>query len=130
MEVASQIAEQFIEKRGFPRLKLKVPLQFRNILKPQEPFAGSLSQDVSASGARISSSSFLPKEARLVLLLSLPGTLKPIRAIGRVVWMQQQRLSEGYDGGIQFVEITPEDQGIIASTIERGVVTQTPRVSR
>lgn len=122
METNSPKLEPLIERRRFPRLKVSIPIQFRNVLKPGESFVGALSENLSAAGARMKSFTFLPKEARLVLLLSLPGQLKPIRLIGRVAWMQHQRFREGYDCGIQFLEITPEDRETIADTVERGIL--------
>ncbi|MBI3318458.1 MAG: PilZ domain-containing protein [Candidatus Omnitrophica bacterium] len=113
-----------IERRRLPRLSVSAPVQFRNVLKPNEPFSGCLTQDLSASGVRLTSSAFLPKEERLVLLLHLPGVLKAVRMIGRVAWLRRHRFAESYDCGLQFIEITPEDKGLIAGVVERGVFTR------
>ncbi len=115
-------AKPLSERRRLPRLKLTVPAQFRNVLKPQEAFAGALCTDLSADGIRVTATSFLPRNARLVLLLSLPKLLKPVRTIVRVVWVQEQRFSEGCQCGFQFVEIISEDRETIAAYVERGVV--------
>ena len=123
MEVASQrTLESLVERRRLPRFLTTLPVQFRGILKPQDPFRGSLSKDLSAGGVRMTVSGFLPKETRLVLLLSLPACLKPVRTIAQVVWVQKKPLAEGYDCGIRFLEITPEDRELIADAVERGVV--------
>ena len=122
MEAGEKASELIVEHRRFPRLKFTVPVQYRNILKPQEPFAGSLSKDLSAGGVKVTTFHFLGKDLRLVLLLYLPSSLKPIRAIGRVAWMQKQRYTESYDCGIQFLEVNSEDQAAVADTVERGVV--------
>lgn len=124
MEATQDTSEPLVERRGLPRLKLSIPIQFRNILKPQEPFSGSLSKDISAGGVRFSGSTFLPKGARLVLLISLPPLLKPIRTLAQVVWVSEQRFSETYECGLQFIEVTPEDRDTIATYVERGVVTR------
>lgn len=79
-------------------------------------------KNLSASGLCLSAASFLPRGVRIVLLLSLPRLLKPIRMIGRVAWMRQQRFSEGCDFGLQFIEIASEDRDKIAGFVERGVV--------
>ena len=115
----SQEGESRVERRRLPRLKCSAPIQFRSVLKPQDPFAGSLSRDLSASGIRMTAPSFLPVEARLVLLLSLPHLLKPIRTIARVVWVQEQPFTETYDCGMQFLELAPEDRTAIAQYVER-----------
>ena len=122
MEVASGTIEPLIERRRLPRLELSVPVQFRNILKPSEPFSGSLSKDISASGLRITTTSFLPRDAHLVMLISLPTILEPVRAIARALWTQKDRFSDWNICGIEFVEIRPKDREILASYVEWGVV--------
>lgn len=108
------------DRRRFPRLICSASIQFRSVLKPQNPFVGSLSKDLSASGIRVTLAESLPVESRLVLLLSLPHLLKPIRTIARVVWTQEQRFTEAYDCGLQFLEMTPEDREAIAGYVGKG----------
>ena len=117
------------ERRRYPRLNLKDATRFRELLKPQNKFAGSLSRDVSAGGISFTSSLFLPKEARLVTLLTLPDSLKELRSICRVAWVRKQPYADQYHFGLQFVEILPEDREAIALTVERGALpsgTSTP----
>ena len=113
--------QPLVERRGLARLKVSAMLQFRNVLKPSEPFAGSLSKDLSIGGVSLATRLFLPKDLRLVVLLSLPGLPKAIRTIGRVAWASDQKFSDHFDCGIQFIEMIPEDRSTIASYVERGV---------
>lgn len=122
MEAPSPVSEPLLERRRFPRLTLKAPVQFRNLLKPTESFAGSLSKNLSASGLAMIASTTLAKEERLILLLSLPAELKPIRVIGRVAWSRPQGFSQLCECGIQFIEVAPPDRDRIAEFVERGVV--------
>lgn len=122
MEVNSPNAKPLLERRRLPRLKVTFPVQFRNVLKPGESFSGGLSENLSASGVRMKGFTFLPKETRLVLLLSLPGQLRPIRLIGRVAWIKRQRFVEGYECGVQFLEIQSQDRETIADTVEQGIL--------
>lgn len=108
------------DRRRFPRLICSDSIQFRSVLKPQEPFVGCLSRDLSASGIRVTLAGSLPVESRLILLLSLPHLLKPIRTIARVVWTQEQHFTETYDCGLQFLEITPEDRETLAGYVGKG----------
>jgi hypothetical protein len=48
-----------------------------------------LSEDLSEGGARLSSPEFLPVDSRVLLDLETPRRDDPIRAIGRVVWVEQ-----------------------------------------
>lgn len=122
MEVTLPTQDPLAERRGLPRLRCASAVQFRALLKTHELFTGSLSKDVSAGGVRLTTTTFLPKDARLVLLLSLPGDLTPIRAISRVAWTEEKAYSAGYESGLQFTGILPEDRDAIAGFVERGPV--------
>ena len=122
MEAIREESEPLVERRRLPRLKVSTPVQFRDVLKPQETFTGSLSKEISVGGIRMNAPGFVAQESRLVLLLSLPSLLKPMRAIGRVVWVREQPFAQGYDCGVQFVEIAPEDREALADYVERGIV--------
>ena len=123
MEAAVSASQPLVEQRRFPRLHVQTAVQFRNILKPNEPFAGSLCRNVSASGLSLMTDGFLPKESRWVLLVSLPRVSRePIRLIGRVVWSMKKMSGRPCEGGIQFIEVAAEDKRMIADFVERGVV--------
>ena len=109
-----------VDRRRFPRLPVSSSVQFRNVLKPDDSFIGSLVKDLSVGGVGLAAYTFIPKETRLVLLLSLPGLLRPIRTVGRVAWMQQRRLAETYNVGVQFIEVIPDDRERIAEYVEQG----------
>ncbi len=127
MEADFQTYEPLVERRQFPRLSFHSPVQFRNVLKPQEPFSGSLSKDLSAGGLSITTDQFLPRDTRLVLLVSLPILLKPVRTIGRILWIKQ-RFGETYDCGVQFLEMNTEDRDAIAAYVERGIMNPQARL--
>ncbi len=111
------------ERRRYRRLRCKTEIRFRDLYKPQQKYASSLSKDVSVGGLRLDTIRFLPKDVRLVLLLSLPGvTAEPRRAIGRVVWVRRGSFSDSYECGLQFVEVTPADHELLADCVERGLV--------
>ena len=52
-------------------------------------------------------------------MLPLPGVLRPIRLISRVTRTQRQRFADGYECGLEFVEITPEDRREIVRYVNR-----------
>ncbi len=123
MEAKPTVREPLAERRQFPRLKYTSPIQYRDVFKPRVLFFGCVSKDLSAGGLRVTASRALPKEARLVVLLSLPDSLRQVRAISRVIWQSQLPRGTAYEYGLQFIEITAEDQNAIADYVERGVVT-------
>ena len=111
------------ERRRFQRLNYTDPVQFRDVLKPGESYSGAVARDLSAGGVRMTTWTFLPKDGRLVVTLTLPGRTQPVRAISRIAWTQKERSSlERYECGLEFIGISPEDREAVAGHVERGVV--------
>lgn len=116
------LTEVPVERRRQPRLNFTEPVQFRDLLKAQSLFYGSLSRDLSAGGLRVRGYTPMAKGNRLLLLLDLPGLRRVVRAITRVAWQSRLPADSGYETGLQFIEIAPEDRDSIAGWVERGVV--------
>ena len=116
------LTEVPVERRRQPRLNFTGPVQFRDLLKAESLFYGSLGRDLSAGGLRVCSYTPMAKGNRLLLLLDLPGFRRVVRAITRVAWQSQLPSGPGYETGLQFIEIAPEDRDSIAGWVERGVV--------
>lgn len=112
------------ERRRFRRLTYKEPISFRDLLSPHETFTGALAQDVSTGGLRMNSNRFLPKDGRVLLLLSLPGQESPMRVISRVAWTRSGPLGETHDTGLEFIGMDSRDRDAVAGYVERGVVRQ------
>ena len=123
MDAELAITEPHAERRQLPRLNVSAPIQFRNVFKPHEQFTGTLSKNLSSGGLRIALPTFLPKDTRLVLIFSLPNSLKQIRAIGRVVWLEEHAFSDAYDSGIQFIEMEDQDNKMISEFVEQHLFT-------
>ena len=117
-----QPTQAFVERRRLPRLAFREPIQYRTLLKLHKAYSGSLGFDLSASGTRIVHPAALAREDRLVVLLDLPESRRLIRAVARVAWHRERPFASGYESGLQFIEITPEDRDSIAGRVERGVV--------
>ena len=115
------------ERRASSRLKVQIPIHFRDVLKPRKPYTPLLSLNLSSRGIAVEASEFLPRNGRLVLLFSLPGMLRTVRVICRVAWVREKSFGEGCEGGLEFIEITPEDREAVAVYVERGTVVQPPR---
>ena len=123
MQADPKLSEAPVERRRQLRLNFTEPIQFRSLLKADSLFHGSLARDLSTSGLRIRGYTPMAKEDRLLLLLGFPGFRRQVvRAITRVAWQIDLPLGPGYETGLQFIEITPEDRDSIADWVERGVV--------
>jgi len=107
------------ERRSFPRVNARLPLQFKDIQRPIETYSGTLTRDVSEGGARILSSEFLSIFTRLLVEVSVPQFSRPIKAISKVAWIQKIARSNQYSVGIQFMDMTEEDKRHLSSFIAK-----------
>ncbi|MBI4227679.1 MAG: PilZ domain-containing protein [Candidatus Omnitrophica bacterium] len=110
-----------VEQRRCPRLVCHTALQYRDILEPHAPYAGSLTHDLSAAGVKFQAAQWLPAQHRLLLQLHLPGVADPIRTIVQVVWTRKQSHSDQYEVGARFIQITAHDREAVAGYVERGI---------
>lgn len=113
--------ENLAERRRSQRLFCHATFQFRDILKPRGPYAGSLAKDVSAGGLKFEAAQFFSHQQRLLIQMLLPGLSTPIRTVAQVVWTCKRPHSDQYEVGAQFIEMATHDQMTIASYVQRGV---------
>jgi len=107
------------ERRRFPRINARLPLQFKDIQRPIETYSGTLTRDVSEGGARFVAGEFLSIFTRLLLEVSVPSFSRPIKAISKVAWIQKIPRSNQYDVGVQFMDVTEEDKKHLASFVAK-----------
>ncbi len=122
MEAGRISTQPLVERRQQWRLNFTEPVQYRDLFKAPRVYSGSLARDLSTGGLQITTAVPLAKDDRLVLLLSLPDSLREIRAIARVAWQRKRPFGSACEHGLQFIEITSEDRDSIAGFVERGVV--------
>ncbi|NQT95392.1 MAG: PilZ domain-containing protein [Candidatus Omnitrophica bacterium] len=113
------------ERRRFPRVNARLPLQFKDIQRPIEAYTGTLTKDVSEGGARFISSDFLSIFTRVLLEMSVPSFSRPIKAISKVAWIQKIPRSNQYNVGIRFMDMTEEDKKHLASFIAKSPAPKT-----
>ena len=65
----------------------------------------------------MTTNALLPKDTKLVVLLSIPGA-PPLRAIVQVAWTQVQRFGTAFVSGLRFIAILPEDQELLAKYVK------------
>ncbi len=107
------------ERRKCPRIDARLPLQFKDIQRPIETYAGSLTKDISESGVRFVSNDFLSIFTRLLLEVSVPSFSRPIKAISKVAWIRKVPRSNQYSVGLQFMDMTEEDSKHLSSFISK-----------
>jgi len=107
------------ERRVFPRVNARLPLQFKDIQRPIEASSGALTRDISGGGARFLSNDFISIFTRIMLEVSLPSFSRPVKAISKVAWIQKLPSSSQYDVGVQFLDMTDEDRKQLGSFISK-----------
>jgi c-di-GMP-binding flagellar brake protein YcgR len=113
------------EKRRYPRVNARLPLQYKDIQRPIETYSGTLSRDVSEGGIRFVSNEFLSIFTRLLLEVSIPSLSRPLKAISKVSWIQKAPLSNQYNVGVQFMDMAEEDKNQLASFVAKSPAPKT-----
>lgn len=70
---------------------------------PKEKILYTLGKDISVSGARIQSSTFLPVNTLLHVRIAINDTPEMITAFGKVKWNKILLPEEFYEAGLEFV---------------------------
>jgi hypothetical protein len=100
------------EKRRERRLKDENEITIHIVpggKKPlKEKFFYNYSKDISMSGARIQSHSFLPVETHLMIEMKLKTLHQMITVLGKVKWIKNIFGEEFYEEGVEFVN-TPDE---------------------
>ncbi|NQT90327.1 MAG: PilZ domain-containing protein [Candidatus Omnitrophica bacterium] len=113
------------ERRRFPRVGARVPLQFKDIQRTIETYSGTLTKDISTGGVRFTSNEFLSIFTRLLVEASVPSFSRPIKAISKVAWIRKIPRSSQYDVGVQFMDMTEEDKKQLGSFISKSPAPKT-----
>ena len=115
--------ENVENKRRYKRVDSNVPVLYKNLRIPTELPAGSIARNLSEGGVCFQTSKFISLACRLVVEISIPTVLKPIKAISKVAWIRRIPLSDQYELGNQFLEITKEDKANILSFVNQSLST-------
>ena len=105
------------EKRRFPRVKVGVPLQYRNLKKMGDVSLGALTRNLCEGGVCFKTNEFISLACRLVVEITIPTSTKPIKAISKIAWIRKLPAGNQYEMGNQFLEMAKEDKGYIANFI-------------
>jgi len=108
-------------KRRYKRVDSNVPVLYRNFHIPTELPAGSIARNLSEGGVCFQTSKFISLACRLIVEISIPTALKPIKAISKVAWIKRMPSSDQYELGNQFLEITKEDKANILSFVNQSL---------
>lgn len=103
------------EKRRFPRVKVRIPVRYREVRDGAESVAvDSLTCDVSAGGLRFTTDKLVSNACSLLLELDIPNLIHPVKAVSRVACVEKTNADGHYEIGSEFMEITEKDRELIA----------------
>ena len=115
-----ELKEQSAERRRFPRLTVAAAVDYV-ILNKQTPEEGTLIRNISAGGICLIVYENIDAGTVLSLSIFLPDNHSYISAKGRVVWKKEFMVSseqrKRYDVGVEFIEISEEDQKRISKFV-------------
>jgi c-di-GMP-binding flagellar brake protein YcgR len=94
------------ERRQAKRLRVNLPVAFRH-LGDEKQFAETVAKDISLTGLRMNTQSFMQPQTNLLVKLRFPEVNKVIEAIGSVSWSHRVSFSDHYQSGLSFSEINP-----------------------
>jgi c-di-GMP-binding flagellar brake protein YcgR len=81
--------------------------------------AASIARNLGEGGVCFMSNEFVSLACRLVVEITLPNVMKPIKAISKVAWIRKVPSSDQYELGNQFLEITKEDRANIINFVNQ-----------
>lgn len=76
---------------------------------PKEKIITTLSKDISASGTRIQSNSFLPVDTPLKIKVTFKNPLQIITVFGKVKWIRSRSRDSFYEAGVEFFNTLDEE---------------------
>ena len=103
------------ENRKFPRTGISFPIECRPL--PERNYFYTVSKDLSLGGMKIISTQFLPKNDTLKVSINLINKVLGLKA--RVAWCNQERMSDRYSVGLEFVETNEQSKKKLLSFLNR-----------
>lgn len=107
------------DKRRFKRIDTSLPLQYKNLRKIGDNPTGSLAKNISEGGVCFKSSEFISLACRMVVEITVPTSVKPIKAITKVAWIKRIPNTEQYELGNQFLDMTKEDKAHVSNFVKQ-----------
>jgi c-di-GMP-binding flagellar brake protein YcgR len=109
------------DKRRYKRVGVSLPLEYKDLRKSSDLPKGSLLKNISEGGVSFSSKEFMSLACRLILTINLPNSSKPVKAISKVAWIRRMPISDQYELGNQFLEITKEDREQVVDFVKNSL---------
>ncbi|MFH0771873.1 MAG: PilZ domain-containing protein [Candidatus Omnitrophota bacterium] len=109
----------FSERREHPRVGVAMPVSYRGIRQSGDSAMNAITRDISRGGIRLLVDEFISVFTRLVVDISIPSTVKPVRVVSKVAWVRKRPHGDQYEVGMQFIDIPEEDRRGIFEFVDK-----------
>ena len=110
-----------LERREYPRKKIKAQIVFRVIGAAEEDYKTYPSHNLSAKGVFLKTADSYPLGTEVELRFALANSPQLLRVRGRVKWFKQPSQATTLEPGgiaVEFVNLSSQDQKIICDFLE------------
>jgi hypothetical protein len=111
------------EKRRSERLaqenEITIKIVSKGKLPPNKKIIYQISKDISSSGTRIRTNTFLSVDTLLKIQLPLKQPPRMITALGKVKWVRTLYADESFEVGLEFIDTSSETIKLLADYISQ-----------
>ena len=105
------------ERRRYVRFKDEIKIRYNLLPNPHNPSI-SKTADISKKGLCLVTYEKLKKKSYLNLELDVPGSSKPLKLLGRIMWLKELKNHDAagrrlFYIGIQYFKIKPESEAML-----------------
>lgn len=111
---ASPPEEDVKDRRHYFRLEKQINIKVFDTQRRQYLFA---TRDISGGGVCLYGPGGFPPGTYLTVHIQLDETVKPVVAVGRVIWTKRGDTARTFDMGLEFVDIKEHDRDFIVKYI-------------
>ncbi len=115
------------ERRKFVRINSDLPVELKE-LPAYHPInlRNLMSLDISEGGLKLSAFYFYPVNSRLIIQVFLSPKMEPVKAVGKVSWVEQVPYQDRYKIGVEFSDITEEGRYNLRNIIKENSAPKRP----
>lgn len=105
------------ERRRYVRFNDEIKIRYNLLPNPHNP-STSKTFDISKKGLCLITYEKLKKKSYLELELDVPGSLKPLKLVGQVMWLKELKNHDAMDRrvfyvGIRYSKMNPESEAML-----------------
>lgn len=107
----------FMERRRFPRLNSRIPLQYKRAIRYKNALQGTITRNIGEGGVRFVAHEFIPLFIKLKVKMFLSSSSNSISALSKVIWVRKLPYLDRYDVGLEFIDLPDTGRKLIANYV-------------